>query len=97
MKLNNQLKLQLLFLILFISYFGFAQNPVKLIDQGNFVILSNDYVQITLSKKKTLISSLKYKGNELIDRQHINWNIVSSDEDESKVRKLVKKSFILFA
>ena len=91
MKTNTQLKFNLLFLILFISTFGFAQNPVKLIDQGNFVIISNDYVQITLSKKKTLISSLKYKDLELIGRQHINWNIVSSDEDESKVRKLSQK------
>lgn len=96
MEKYTHLKLKLLFLILFISAFGFAQSPVKLLDHGNFVILSNDFVQITLNKKKTLISSLKYKSLELIGRQHINWNIVSSDEDESKVRKLIKKSFILF-
>lgn len=52
--MQTHLKHKLLFLVLFIANFGFAQQPVKLIDQGDNVVISKEYVQVTLARKKHL-------------------------------------------
>jgi len=70
---------------------SFGQQPVQLIDNGENITLSNEYVQVKINKKKTLITSMKYKGLEMIGKPHINWNVVGSDEDESMVRKMSQK------
>jgi rhamnogalacturonan endolyase len=90
--MNTHSKLQILFLLAAITLPGRAQESVKLTDTGKNVILSNEFVQVTINKQKAFISSLAYKSLELIGKQHVNWNIVGSDEDESRMRNFPPKA-----
>lgn len=86
------MKISTLFVLLatlFFSEFCIAQPEVTLTDKGNEVVLANQYVQVTVNKQKALISSLVYKGQELVATPaHTNWNIVGYDDDDSFVRRV---------
>lgn len=75
------LKTSFLLIIVLIAHSVFSQQGVQIIDQGNNVLLSNQFVQVTLNKKRAYISSMKYKGLEMIGKQRMNWDIVGSGEE----------------
>jgi len=85
------LKIEILFLILFNIKCGFAQLPVKLTDNGNYIILSNEYIKATINKETATITSLRYKGLEMMGKEHSHWNIVGDDEDENVVKSFPQK------
>jgi rhamnogalacturonan endolyase len=90
--MKTHYKLQFLFFVIAIALPCGAQQPVKLTDTGKTVILSNEYVRVTINKQRAFISSLIYKNLEMIGKQHVNWNIVGSDEDESRMRNFPPKA-----
>lgn len=90
--IKNFLKMNFLLLIIFIGPIGYSQNGVTISDQGNTVILSNDFVQVILNKKRAYLSSIKYKGVEMVGKQRANWNIVAATDEFHDDEKLVRFS-----
>ena len=71
---------------------SFSQQNVTVTNTGNEVVLTNEYIRATINKRKALISSIKYNGQELIGKPHTNWNIVGNNEDEGILRKFPEKA-----
>lgn len=69
--------------------FGSTKQPVILIDNGETVVLSNEFIKATISKKSATITSILYKGLEMMGKQHPHWNIVGSD-DNDEIKKFSK-------
>ncbi len=76
------LKTSLIGLIILSVNFGLAQQGVQIKDLDNSLVLSNQYVEVTINKKRAYISSIKFRGMEMIGKQHTNWNIVATDDSE---------------
>lgn len=88
--MNQFLKMKLLFILILNINFGFSQQPVKLTDNGDRVILSNKFVKTTINKKTATIVSIEYNGMEMIGKAHPNWNIVGED-DENELKSFPRK------
>ncbi|WP_114781216.1 polysaccharide lyase family protein [Botryobacter ruber] len=79
----------LLFLLTFVPCF--SQQRVVLTEKPDRVILANQHVTATINRKTATITSLLYKGLELMgQRPHPHWNVVGEDE-EVTVRKFPNK------
>jgi len=84
------IKHRILFLVLLNTSLVLAESPVRITDMKDQVILSNEFVKVSILKKSATISSINYRGLEMIGKPHKNWNVVGSD-DETRVERFPRK------
>jgi rhamnogalacturonan endolyase len=76
-----------LFIVALISMMpAISQQAVKLTDNGESVILSNQYIKATIVKRTATITSLFYNDIQMMGREHAHWNIVGGDDDDNVVK-----------
>lgn len=66
---------------------SFAQGPVRLSSDAQDVTLANDFVELKVRKSSATITSMKYKGREMLaSARRSTWNCVGLSEEEESVK-----------